>query len=115
MITTLELMNSQDLDNLISQGKHGQELIVFKYSSICSVSYTAHNIFDGWLESLKDNSDLTILKVDVIKRRELSNKIELQTGVRHESPQVIWLKNGEVKWYASHFEISKKALSTHLS
>jgi len=115
MTTTSEITNSQDGDNLISQIKNGQELIVFKYSTTCSVSYTAQNIFNVWLKSLKDHTDLIIVKVDVIKRRELSNKIEQQTGVRHESPQIIWLYSGTVKWHASHFEISAKALSAQLN
>lgn len=115
MIKALKILNSQDLDNLISQFENGQEIIVFKYSSICSMSLTAQNIFDDWLNSLMNNSDLAIVKIDVIKRRELSNKIEHYTGVRHESPQIIWLKNGKVKWHGSHFEISRKALSALLS
>ena len=38
-------------------------------------------------------------------------EIEKQIGRAHESPQVIVLRNGQVVWNASHFEITADAVA----
>jgi len=48
--------------------------------------------------------------VDVVKNRDISKKIASETGVAHESPQVLVLKNGSVYWHASHSAIDKDQL-----
>ncbi len=42
--------------------------------------------------------------------RALSNHIAETLGVRHETPQVLLVKGGEVFYHASHFDISTGAL-----
>ena len=48
--------------------------------------------------------------VNVSTDRALSKLIQERTGVRHESPQVIVLRNGRVVWHGSHFGITKSAV-----
>jgi bacillithiol system protein YtxJ len=48
--------------------------------------------------------------VIVQRARELSRRVAEQTGLQHESPQVIVLRNGGVVWSASHFDITKEAV-----
>jgi bacillithiol system protein YtxJ len=43
--------------------------------------------------------------IEVRMNRELSNFVSDKTGIRHESPQAILLRNGEVVWHASHSAI----------
>jgi bacillithiol system protein YtxJ len=33
-----------------------------------------------------------------------------RTGVRHESPQIFLLRQGQVAWQASHYGINRQAL-----
>ena len=40
----------------------------------------------------------------------LAGEVELRTGVRHESPQVIVLVDGRVAWHASHHRVTAKAV-----
>lgn len=40
--------------------------------------------------------------VDVRRARDVSAEIQARTGVRHESPQVIALRDGRPAWAASH-------------
>jgi bacillithiol system protein YtxJ len=49
--------------------------------------------------------------VVVQSARELSRRVAEQTGVRHESPQAIILRNGQAVWTASHFDITAEAVA----
>ncbi len=46
--------------------------------------------------------DSTLHLIDVIRSRPVSNYLADKAGVRHESPQIFVIKNGEVVWQASH-------------
>jgi bacillithiol system protein YtxJ len=49
---------------------------------------------------------LTPYYLDLISFRDVSNHIATLSGVQHESPQAIVVKNGEVVYHASHNGIS---------
>jgi bacillithiol system protein YtxJ len=49
--------------------------------------------------------------VEVQRARALSNEIAHRLGVRHESPQIIIVRNGQVVWDASHFSITADAVT----
>lgn len=72
--------------------------IIYKHSPTCSLC--------GWsnykLGQLAEQDGLTLELVDVFKDRTLSDAIEAKFGVRHESPQVLIIDDGEVTWHASH-------------
>jgi bacillithiol system protein YtxJ len=53
--------------------------------------------------------------VEVQRARELSREIENRTGIKHESPQIIVLRNGQVVWDASHFQITREAVTEAVS
>jgi bacillithiol system protein YtxJ len=46
----------------------------------------------------------------VIEDREVSNAMEDQLGVEHESPQVIVVSRGKPVWHAAHFRVTAEAL-----
>jgi len=46
--------------------------------------------------------------VEVQSARDLSREIAASTGIEHESPQVIILRNGEPSGTLSHWEISQR-------
>ena len=48
--------------------------------------------------------------VDVARQPDLTRLIALRSGVRHESPQVVVLCDGQVRWSASHFGITAEAV-----
>jgi len=72
--------------------------IIYKHSPTCSLC--AWSIRE--LRRLSDEDGLMIHQVDVFAERELSNAIEAHFGVRHESPQVLILRDGQVQWHGSH-------------
>ena len=49
--------------------------------------------------------------VKVIENRSLSRRIAEETEVRHESPQVLLLDQGQVIMHTSHGQITKKRLT----
>ena len=44
--------------------------------------------------------------LDLLKYRSISNKIEEQLGVKHESPQILVIENGVCTYHTSHNDIS---------
>jgi bacillithiol system protein YtxJ len=48
--------------------------------------------------------------VEIQTARQISNEIGTRTGIEHESPQVIVLRNGEPVWHASHWNVTAKAV-----
>jgi hypothetical protein len=64
--------------------------VVFKHSTACPVA--------------------PVYLVPVIKERPFSQRIAAETGVRHESPQVIVLRKGAVVATASHGDITADEL-----
>lgn len=114
-------MNSMKWNNLTSeaavneliQESYNQPVIVFKHSTRCPVSSMALNWFqNSWKpEEMKSVSPYFL---DLISYREISNKIAEAFRVRHESPQLLLIKEGECIYHRSHSQISYKDLLNKL-
>jgi bacillithiol system protein YtxJ len=77
-------------------------LVVFKHSTTCPISeaaYSEMSSFEG-----------EVALVEVQSAGNLSREIALRTGVVHESPQVIVLRNGKAVWEASHWKVKADAV-----
>ena len=94
------LNNREQLDDLVKKSQQNPQLI-FKYSSRCSIS----DVIKHRLEKSEISLPVEFYFLDLIAYRELSNLIARIFDVRHESPQVLLIKNGECVYDASHFEI----------
>lgn len=96
------------LENLITDSRQ-KPVIVFKHSNACSISSRAYR------EMEKVEAEVNILVVQ--SAREISRELANLTGVRHETPQVIVLRDGKAVWNASHFEVQAvavtEAIETH--
>ena len=62
-----------------------------------------------------ENKNVAIFYLDLIAYRNLSNEIAEITGVEHQSPQAIVLKNKEVIYQATHSDIDAKSINEILS
>jgi bacillithiol system protein YtxJ len=58
-----------------------------------------------------EHVDADVRLVEVQSARDVSREIADRTGVRHESPQVIVLRNGKAVWNASHFDVTATAVA----
>ena len=83
-------------------------VIVFKHSNACSISARAYR-------EMEKVDGVNILEVQ--SARDVSRELANRTGVRHETPQVIILRDGKAVWNASHFDVTaadvKKALESN--
>lgn len=87
----------------LMETSNSDTVVIFKHSTTCPMSASAYS-------ELSDvNHD--IMLVEVQRARDLSKEIERRMGVKHESPQVIVLKKGQVVWNASHFQIKRERLN----
>jgi bacillithiol system protein YtxJ len=85
--------------------------VVFKNSTRCGVSSMSLRNFEAeW----QDQKGCQLFYLDLLNYRDVSNKISSDLNVRHESPQIILLKNKEVIYSASHAGISAQKLISRL-
>lgn len=85
------------LDSLLEQS-HTATVVLFNHDPHCPISARAF--------AQMEQFDGEVMLVDVSRERLLTREIQGKTGVRHESPQVIILRDGQPAWSASHFEIT---------
>lgn len=111
-----KLKDINDWEEFKRKAVEGNELIIFKFSPVCGVSFHAENIFKDWAVELQESNRLRLSKVNVVTARQLSRQIAAELNVNHESPQVIWLRTDlSVKWNASHYEIKEAELKKNLT
>lgn len=101
----------EDLERMLNSSGE-KPVLLFKHSTRCSISAMAlHSLENNWE---LEEADVTPAFIDLIRFRDVSNKTEELTGVLHQSPQAIVIKNGTVVYQASHNGIKasqiKKAL-----
>jgi bacillithiol system protein YtxJ len=83
--------------------------ILYKHSTRCSVCDTA-------VEAVKDFEAAhpgvaEIHYLDLLAHRDVSDAAAERLGVRHQSPQVIVLRDGKAAVVLSHFAITPEALA----
>lgn len=96
----------EQLHEIVEQSSE-KPVLLFKHSTRCSISSMALNGFESQWEGSED--DIQIYYLDLLKHRDISNEIERVTGVMHQSPQVIVLKNKAVVYTATHSGIDGRA------
>jgi len=102
-----------DLTQAIEKS-HSGPILLFKHSTRCAISSMAFDRLDRYWD--KDEMMQTEgLLIDVIRDRELSRYIEDHFGIRHESPQVLLIRAGEVIFHDSHMGIAYDSLKQALS
>lgn len=89
------ISNSESFDELLRRSNE-HPVIIFKHSIACSISAAAYRE----MARIED-----VALVEVQNARELSKEIERRTGISHESPQVLVIRNGKVVWEATHWQV----------
>ena len=78
-------------------------VVIFKHSPACGTSAQAYDELESFLQ---ENGHADVFLVNVLSNRKLSRAIAEQVHVRHESPQVLVLRAGEVRWHGSHYRVT---------
>ncbi len=97
--------DTKSLEELMTRS-HDGPVLIFKHSSTCPISATAYN----QMSRLKESIALVVVQ----RARDVSRAVEEQTGIQHESPQAIILRNGKAVWNASHWSVTADAVEQAL-
>ncbi len=109
MAVATELNDLTELESLW-QASHETPVLFFKHSTSCPISVRAYQQFQQYLEVDASQQAQNALIV-VQTARALSNRLAELTGVKHESPQAILVRNGQAVWHDSHFELKTQTLA----
>lgn len=97
----------EELDRMLAASSE-RPLLLFKYSNTCGTSAEA---LDELVAHLNESpADATYAMVTVQTHRDVSNAVARKLGVRHETPQVLLIRDGRVVWSASHFRVTATAV-----
>lgn len=101
------IQSEDDINEIIEKSKI-EKCVIFKHSTRCSISSMALSRFEnGWDEHNTQN----LYFLDLIQFRPISNAIAEKFHVKHESPQVLVIENGEVLYHSSHNAIDPKIIA----
>jgi bacillithiol system protein YtxJ len=101
----INLTSEEELHQIkINSNKKPQ--VIFKHSTRCSISNVAKNR----LERSFQPGEIDFHYLDLIKYRQISNKIAEEFNVFHESPQILVIKNGECVYDESHSGIDMQEI-----
>lgn len=99
-----QLHSTEEFDQFVAEG--GKRLL-FKHSTTCPISAAAYGEFQAFLQEQEVPSAV----IFVIEDRPVSNAVAERFAIKHESPQIFLLEEGQVKWHTSHWKITKDAIA----
>jgi bacillithiol system protein YtxJ len=104
----------EELDHLLTESGT-RPILLFKHSYSCGISAEALDELVGHLDAAggtpKQPDGPLYAMVTVQTHREVSNAVASKLGVRHETPQALLVRDGQVVWAASHFRVTAEAVS----
>ncbi|MFP4093654.1 MAG: bacillithiol system redox-active protein YtxJ [Cyclobacteriaceae bacterium] len=111
MINWKKLETPTELKALIEASKT-RPVIIFKHSTRCSISSMALSRLErDW----KEDEQATPYFVDLVRHRDVSNAVAETFNIRHESPQLLLIKDGQCIYDTSHMGISYRELQQQLA
>lgn len=104
-------INLNSLAQLDEMEKRSEDrtVAVLKHSTTCGISRMVLKMFESDYD-LNENEPIDLYFLDLRAHRDISNAIAEKFNVKHESPQLIVLKNREVVHHSSHQGISASKL-----
>jgi len=98
----IKLTDIEQLNEIIQESET-MPVIIYKHSTRCGLSTRAENNLDQGWDQLKPRVKFYYL--DLIQYRDVSSAIAEKFGVRHQSPQILIIKNGRSVYDVSHYDI----------
>ena len=110
-----QFVDLKDIDSLDRFFEFSNEtaVVIFKHSETCGISDRAYREMSDLarrLSALSNGQAVRIGIVPVQSYREVSNEIEVRTGIDHESPQVFVIADRSVVWSSSHGGVRAEAI-----
>lgn len=104
-----ELLEIDDLQEVYAVSEE-RPVLLFKQSTTCPISASAFHAYQQFLEQTDEDAYF----VKVRETRPVSNQIEADLGVQHQSPQIFIVKNKQAIWNASHHDITVNSITAAL-
>ncbi len=101
-----EIYDVTELEKLFS-ASHEKPIFFFKHSITCPIS---KNVFREVSEI-----DTEIWLMVVQDTRKLCDAIAVKTSIKHETPQAIIVRDGEVVYHSSHYDTSTEIIESVLA
>jgi bacillithiol system protein YtxJ len=105
-----EIRSLADLDRALASGR--RKVVLYKHSTRCGISDAALEEITEFLKGHSVAGDFYYL--DLLAHRDVSNAIAHRLGVKYESPQAIFLDDGEVAAVLNHQAIRVPAIGRAL-
>ncbi len=102
-------LNTTEQLETIERESEEQYVAILKHSTRCGVSRMVLRMFESDY-NLSPEDPVKLYFLDLISYREVSNAIAEKFGVRHESPQLIILRDREIVHHSSHQQIQARKL-----
>jgi len=110
-IEWIPLETVEQLQTLQKESEN-QPVIIYKHSARCSTSHMVLNRFD---RSGPPWAGVRMYFLDLLRFRSVSNLVEAVFSVRHESPQLLVIRDRAAVLHLSHFEIDPEAIRRSLA
>ena len=94
------LTEIDQIEDIINSSEE-KPVLIFKHSTRCGISTMILKRFENKISI----HATPYYFLDIIKHRPLSNLIQDKFGVRHQSPQLLVIKNGKVVAHDSHYGV----------
>lgn len=104
----IDLNSLEQLDEMKERSEE-RTIAILKHSTTCGISRMVLKMFENDYD-LDENDPIDLYFLDLRAHRDISNAIAEKFSVKHESPQLIVLKNREVVHHSSHQGISADKL-----
>lgn len=102
-----ELETVNDIEDILNRSSQKLQ-IIFKHSTRCPVSSNAFSEVSSVTDEIVPFIDINY--VDVIRNRGISQEIANKLEVRHESPQLLLIKDNQLVWNVTHYQIEGEAI-----
>jgi bacillithiol system protein YtxJ len=107
-----ELFSLDDWAACLEDSYEAPQLLI-KHSTACPISAEALKEFKIYTQQAKRKLQFALVKV--IETRPVSNEIANEMHVKHESPQVLLIRDQEVLWHTSHWNITFEKLEQEIN
>ena len=102
-LCTLEL-----LEDALKKSEE-KPVFLFKHSLNCLISADVSKTLQTILESADSSCEYYLVTVQTDKN--ISDEIASRFSIKHETPQAIVLRHGQVVWSTSHYRINKSSIA----
>ena len=108
----MRLVETIDALNDLLAGTSERPALILKHSLSCGTSAMAMEEMTDLVAAGPLDVDFALVRVQAA--RPVSDAIAMRLKVRHESPQVLLVRDGQVVWSATHWNVTAASVQAAL-